>query len=437
MSLSRRKILATTALGAASVPLAAPAFAKGGKGKGKGKPGKDKQVITGAQLQADDDWSALRGTKLGVITNPTGVLHDLTHIVDSMKEAGLDIVGIFGPEHGFRGTAQAGDAEGTSIDPRTGYTIYDFYGTNPGKMAEMLKEAGVETIVFDIQDAGSRFYTYIWTMYYAMQAAVSIGAKFVVLDRPNPVGGQAYGPMMTPPFKTFVGAAEVTQQHGMTLGEAARFLDAECIEADAGGRLGEKLTVIEMQGWRREMRFEDTGLHWVLPSPNMPTEDTASIYPGTCMFEGTNLSEGRGTTRPFQLVGAPFIDYQWSEALAAKGLAGVLFREAYFQPTFSKHEKKVVGGVDVTVTDPHALDPILAGVHMLVEAKRLYPEFAWRKDSWDKERPYWIDKLTGSERLRTMIDGGASAEEVVGAWQAELRKFRAQRNKYLIYPGKR
>lgn len=433
MSLSRRNILAASAAGAATVPLAMPAF---GAPQGPGHGGPRRRVKTAAQIQAESGWEALKGTKLGVITNPTGVLHDLTHIVDSMKEAGLDIVGIFGPEHGFRGTAQAGDAEGETIDPRTGYTIYDFYGSDPDEMAETLEEAGVETLVFDIQDAGSRFYTYIWTMYYAMQAAAKIGARYVVLDRPNPVGGQAHGPIMKPDYKTFVGAAEVAQQHGLTLGEAAKLLEGEFLERDAGATLPD-LTVLEMEGWRRDMRFADTGLGWVAPSPNMPTPDTASVYPGTCLFEGTNLSEGRGTTRPFQFVGAPFMDYEWSEALAAKDLDGVLFRESYFTPTFSKFADEVCAGVDVTVMDPDKVDGVAVGIHMLAEAKNLYGDFAWREDDWDTKNPFWIDKLTGSDQVRTMLDGGSSAEEVIAAWQSDLRSFRSMRNKYLIYPGRR
>lgn len=433
MNLSRRTIFAASAAGAAAVPLAAaPALADNGR-----KKGRRDTVVTGAQRQANANWRALRGTKLGVLTNPTGVLADLTHIVDDMKASGVEIAGIFGPEHGFRGTAQAGGSEGTFTDPRTGYTVYDTYGASISKLADMFTQSGIKTLVFDIQDVGARFYTYIWTMYNAMRAAVQTGVQFMVLDRPNPVGGQAYGPLMTEEFTTFVGAEAIVQQHGMTVGELAKFLDAEILPTDTGGRRLAKLTVIEMTGWRREMRFEDTGLHWVLPSPNMPTPDTALVYPGTCMFEGTLMSEGRGTTRPFQLVGAPYVDHRWAEALAARNLPGVLFREAYFSPTFSKHSGKVCGGVDVTITDASAYEPIPVGVHMLVEAKRLYPDFAWRQDAWDTARPYWIDKLTGSTRLRSMIDQGASASAVIAAWRDELHRFRAQRNKYLIYPGRR
>ena len=298
----------------------------------------------------------------------------------------------------------------------------------------MFRTAGVDTVVFDIQDAGARFYTYIWTMYTAMKAAVQTGARFVVLDRPNPIGGTARGPMMTTAYTSGVGAKEIVQAHGMTVGELARFFDGEFLEAEVGGRLAE-LEVIEMSGWRRDMPYAATGLPWVMPSPNMPTPDTALVYPGTGMFEGTSLSEGRGTTRPFELVGAPFVDYRWAERLSALDLSGVGFREAYFNPTFSKHQGKVCGGVQVHITDPRTFDPMRVGVEMLVAAKALYADFAWRKDSWDAARPYWIDKLTGSTRLRDQITAGASGDEVVGAWEAELATFDARRQQYLIYRG--
>jgi uncharacterized protein YbbC (DUF1343 family) len=271
-------------------------------------------------------------------------------------------------------------------------------------------------------------------MYTAMQAAVAVGARFVVLDRPNPIGGTAFGPMMTSAWTSGVGAKEIVQAHGMTVGELARYFDAEFLPEDAGGRLHE-LTVVEVKGWRRDRVFASTDLPWVMPSPNMPTPDTALVYPGTCMFEGTNLSEGRGTTRPFELVGAPFMDYKWAERLAARDIPGVGIREAYFTPTFSKHVGAVCGGVQVHVTDPAALDPVRLGVEMLVAAKALYEDFAWRYDGWDKARPYWIDKLTGSTRLREQITAGASADEVVGAWRDELAAFNARRQQYLLYPG--
>ncbi|MGO4341040.1 exo-beta-N-acetylmuramidase NamZ family protein [Pedococcus sp. 2YAF34] len=450
-NLDRRQLLTAAGAGALALPLgiasattagasttarvpggAGPAGAPAGPAAGSFPR---RPVTTGAERAAADRWSTLAGQKVGVITNPTGILGNLRTIVDEMHEAGtVDIVGVFGPEHGFRGTAQAGGSEGTSTDPRTGLTVYDAYGAGVSKLTELFRTAGVETVVFDIQDAGARFYTYIWTMYTAMRAAVATGARFVVLDRPNPLGGKAYGPMMTTAYTSGVGAKEIVQAHGMTVGELARYFDGEFLTADAGNRL-EELSVVEVGGWRRDVTFAATGLPWVMPSPNMPTPDTALVYPGTGMFEGTNLSEGRGTTRPFELVGAPYVDYRWAERLAALDLPGVGFREAYFTPTFSKHVNTVCGGVQVHVTDPSAIDPMRVGVEMLVAAKKLYPEFAWRYDSYDPARPYWVDKLSGSTRLREQVTAGASADEVVGAWRDELAAFDRRRQQYLLYRG--
>jgi uncharacterized protein YbbC (DUF1343 family) len=434
---NRRQLLTAAGAGALAVPFAAagaragePATTAGTAASG-GLPAR--KVTTGAEREAANGWATLAGQKVGIITNATGILTNLRTIVDEMHEAGtVDIVGVFGPEHGFRGTAQAGDSEGTHTDPRTGLTVYDAYGANAAKMEQLFRTAGVETVVFDIQDAGARFYTYIWTMYTAMRAAVATGARFVVLDRPNPTGGTARGPMMTTAYTSGVGAKEIVQAHGMTVGELARFFDAELLPADAGGRVSE-LSVVEVRGWRRDMPYAATGLPWVMPSPNMPTPDTALVYPGTGMFEGTNLSEGRGTTRPFEHVGAPYVDYRWAETLAAREIPGVGFREAYFTPTFSKHLNKVCGGVQVHITDAAAFDPLRVAVEMLVAAKAIYPDFAWRVDN--DPRPYWIDKLSGSTRLREQVTAGASADEVVGAWAAELAEFNRRRSQYLLYRG--
>jgi uncharacterized protein YbbC (DUF1343 family) len=431
-NLNRRQLLTATGLGALAIPAlhTTSASAAAGPAAYPARP-----VTPGADRAAADGWSVLSGQKVGVITNPTGILGNLRTIVDEMHESGkVDLVAVFGPEHGFRGTAQAGGSEGTFVDPRTGITVYDSYGAGVDKLAGMFRTSGIETVVFDIQDVGSRFYTYIWTMYTAMRAAVQTGLRFVVLDRPNPIGGTARGPMMTTAYTSGVGAKEIVQAHGMTVGELARFFDGEFLTADSGGRLSE-LSVVEVAGWRRDVPYAATGLPWVMPSPNMPTPTTALVYPGTCLFEGTNLSEGRGTTAPFELVGAPFVDHRWAERLVALDLPGTGIREGYFNPTFSKHQGKVCGGVQVHVTDPATFDPIRVGVEMLVAARALYPDFAWRKDTWDAARPYWIDKLTGSTRLREQISAGASGDEVVGAWQEELAEFDRRRQQYLIYQG--
>ena len=439
-NMNRRQLLGAAGLGLAALPLAANSAAAAGPATGAPSAGApvpqpQRAVTTGAERLARSGWAALSGQRVGVVTNPTGILDDLTHVVDSMVSSGdVNVVAVFGPEHGFRGTAQAGDSEGNHVDPRTGVMVYDAYGATATKLAGFYRAANVETVVFDIQDVGARFYTYIWTMYEAMKAAVETGARFVVLDRPNPVGGSARGPMLLPAFTSGVGKKEIVQQHGMTVGELARFFDGEFLLAEVGARLTE-LTVLEVTGWRREQTFADTGLTWVMPSPNMPTPDTALLYPGTGLFEATNLSEGRGTTRPFELIGAPYIDYQWAEALVDRKLPGVEFREAYFTPTFSKNATKVCGGVQIHVTDAAKVEAITVATHMMVEAKRLYAGFGWRLG--DTYAGRWSDLLTGSTRFREMLMAGAPAVEIVGAWREELSDWNRRRHDYLLYPAAR
>ncbi|HEV2782471.1 MAG TPA: DUF1343 domain-containing protein [Actinophytocola sp.] len=420
--MDRRRFLAASALTAAATATtsaAAKAEPDGGERHGG-------RVIPGADVLAAQDWRALAGRRLGVLTNPTGALRDHTHIVDSMVAAGVRPVAAFGPEHGFRGTAQAGGSEGDYLDPRTQIPVYDAYGASADKLAGMFTKAGVDTVVFDIADVGARFYTFIWSMYTAMRAAVATGAAFVVLDRPNPVGGSPHGPMLDPAFASGVGLKPIVQQHGMTIGELARFFDAEFLPADAGGRLS-SLDIVRLRGWRRDELFSATGLAWRLPSPNMPTPTTALVYPGTCLFEGTVLSEGRGTTRPFEIIGAPDLDWRWAERLNELDLPGARFREVYFSPTFSKHVGKVCGGVQVHITDERSFEAIRTAITMIVAARQLYPDkFAWRPDNF-------IDKLSGSDRLRRMVDAGAGVDDVIGAWQQELAAFRRQREPYLIY----
>ncbi|MBE1490533.1 exo-beta-N-acetylmuramidase NamZ family protein [Plantactinospora soyae] len=448
--MQRRRFLASTAavsaLGATAGTLAAgPASARpgtdagamSGDGRGGGS-GHGRGVATGLDVLVDSRFAALSGQKVGVLSNPTGVDAKYRHLVDLMHASGrVRLTAAFGPEHGFRGSAQAGGSEGTGIDARTGVTVYDAYGATQAKWAELITQAGVDTVVFDIQDVGARFYTYIWTLYDSMVAAARLGRRYVVLDRPNPIGGRAYGPMMTTPFTSGVGKKEIVQQHGMTVGELARFYNGEFLPAEAGRSVD--LTVIKCRNWHRTQFAADTGLPWVLPSPNMPTPDTALAYPGTCLFEGVaSMTEGRGTTRPFELIGglAADFDYHWVDRLAARELPGVEFREAYFSPTAAGQKpdllNKLCAGVEVKVVDPARFDPVRTGVAMLVEARK-YPAFAWRADTWDAARPYWIDKLSGSTRLRTMIDAGADVADLVGAWSAELAAFDRRRRPYLLY----
>ncbi|MFF5252161.1 exo-beta-N-acetylmuramidase NamZ domain-containing protein [Streptomyces leeuwenhoekii] len=412
MKLSRRTLLATTAAVAAGT----------GTGTAQAAPSRGGRLRTGFERLAADGYALLDGERVGVVTNPTGVTRDVRHIVDVMHaDDRVDLVAVFGPEHGFRGTAQAGGSEGRHDDPATGLPVYDTYLKSGRPLADVFTASGVDTVVFDIQDVGARFYTYIWTLYDCMEAALLAGKRFVVLDRPNPVTGRAaLGPVLHEEFATFVGRRPIAQAHGMTVAELARLFNGEFLTAPV------PLETVRMSGWRRSDFYDASGLPWVPPSPNMPTPDTALVYPGTCLFEGTNLSEGRGTTRPFELLGAEGIDGRWAAAAGAEDLPGVRLREAYFTPTFSKFQGRTVGGVQLHVHDRAAFDPVRTGIALLVTARRVWSGFAWRSDNW-------IDKLTGSARVRTMIDAGAGTDAVVAAWQEELAAFRRTRAQYLLY----
>ncbi|MGW3496195.1 exo-beta-N-acetylmuramidase NamZ family protein [Streptomyces sp. NPDC001020] len=414
MKLSRRSLFATTAAVAASTVPAAQAKAAP---EGRGRP-----LNTGFERLAADGYARLDGQRVGIVTNPTGITRDVRHIVDVMHaDRRVNLVAVFGPEHGFRGTAQAGGSEGRYDDPATGLPVYDTYLKSGQPLADIFTASGVDTVVFDIQDAGARFYTYIWTLYDCMEAAALAGKRFVVLDRPNPVTGrEALGPVLHPEFATFVGRQPISQAHGMTVAELARLFNGEFLTRPV------RLETVPMTGWNRSQFFDASGLPWVPPSPNMPTPETALVYSGTCLFEGTNLSEGRGTTRPFELLGAEGIDGRWAEAAGALGLPGVRFREAYFAPTFSKFQGRTVGGVQIHVHDRAAYDPVRTGIALLVTAKQVWSGFAWRSDNW-------IDKLTGSTRVRTMIDAGADTDAVVAGWREELAAFRKVRKGYLLY----
>jgi uncharacterized protein YbbC (DUF1343 family) len=420
MSLSRRALLSSaTATAAALTAGSAPAAAGPADGP---ETGGGRRLRTGFERLAADGYAVLDGERVGVVTNPTGITREVTHIVDVMHaDDRVDLIAVFGPEHGFRGTAQAGGSEGRYDDPATGLPVYDTYLKSGQPLADVFTASGVDTVVFDIQDAGARFYTYIWTMYDCMEAARRAGKRFVVLDRPNPVTGRAAtGPVLHKEFATFVGREPIAQAHGMTVAELALLFNEEFLDRPV------PLDTVLMSGWRRSDFYDDSGLPWVPPSPNMPTPDTALVYSGTCLFEGTNLSEGRGTTRPFELLGAEGIDRRWAEEAGRLDLPGVRFREAYFAPTFSKFQGKTVGGVQLHVHDRAAFDPVRTGIGLLVTAKKVWSGFAWRSDNW-------IDKLTGSARVRTMIDAGASTDEVVAGWREELAAFRRLRKEYLLY----
>lgn len=415
-----------------AVALAAVLGSAGLRARGEEKP----SVRTGIEGLLESRLSMLEGRRVGIITNPTGVLPDLTHDLDALVRAGVKVVAAFGPEHGVRGSLQAGEEDTeVTVDPRTGVRVFPLYGKNREAIAATFREAGVDVVLYDIQDAGSRCYTYVWTMSDAMEAAAILGLPMVVLDRPNPIGGVAVeGPVLEPRFASFVGRYPIALRHGMTVGELALLFNERFVPAATGGRRV-PLTVVPMEGWRRSMYFDQTGLPWVMPSPNMPTLETALVYPGQVLFEGTSLSEGRGTARPFELFGAPFVAAsRLVDRLNALGLPGVRFREAYFTPTFSKFQGENVAGFQVHVTDRERYRPVETAVAALAILRlETAGRFEWRASGSGTSRRYFIDLLAGTDRVRTMLDAGKETAEIVASWQPALADFQRLRERYLLY----
>ncbi|WP_211658851.1 exo-beta-N-acetylmuramidase NamZ family protein [Phytoactinopolyspora halophila] len=351
------------------------------------------------------------GERLGLITNYTGALPDLGRNIEALLASGVPLTALFGPEHGLHGTAQAGASETGARDPESGLPLYDTYQRSGRDLDELVASSGVDCLLFDIQDIGTRFYTYVWTMYDLMVTAARLDLRFVVLDRPNPITGRnPEGPFLDAAYSSFVGRHSIPIRHGLTAGELARYLNRTAVPDDAGRPAD--LDVVTMSGWQRSMHIDDTGLPWVMPSVNIPTPDTALVYPGTGLFEGTNLSEGRGTTRPFELIGAPYVDGRWAGALNERELPGARFRDVRFTPTFHKHAHELVRGVQVYITDRFQFRPVHTAVVMLHTLAQLYPgDFGWREPTAGGSRAYFIDLLWGSGTLRATIDAGDDPEQ--------------------------
>ncbi len=381
------------------------------------------RVVPGLDVLLGPKRGLLAGKRVGLITNPTGVTVKLESAINRMAQArDFKLAALFGPEHGVRGDAQAGAAVADRMDARTGLPAYSLYGTTRKPTPAML--AGLDVLVFDIQDIGARFYTYPWTLALVMQAAREAGMGVIVADRPNPIGGiRVEGPVLDPALASFVGAYPIPIRHGMTLGELALMMNT-----DFG--IGCDLTVVTCTNWRRPDDATQTGLPWVPPSPNMPTIDTAFIYPGTCLIEGTNLSEGRGTTKPFELIGAPFIDaHGLADRLNQRNLAGAHFRPAWFTPSFSKFQGQLCAGVQVHITDRAAFAPVDAGIAILLEVARHHG-----KDfSFLPGNPPFFDKLAGVSWLREAITAGESLDAIKTHWQPELAAFKLKRARRLLY----
>ncbi|MEM1128287.1 MAG: DUF1343 domain-containing protein [Bacteroidota bacterium] len=385
----------------------------------------------GAKVLADRGFDLLAGQRVGLIVNHTAVI-DTVHLIDRVAaHPDVTLTALFGPEHGLRGTADAGEKVDDGLDDRTGVPVYSLYGATRKPAPESLE--GLDVLVFDIQDIGARFYTYISTMGLSMQAAAEAGLPFVVLDRPNPLGGtQVDGFVLEPAHTSFVGQYPIPIQHGMTVGELAQMIQGE---GWLPGLDSLDLRVVPVAGWQRAQRWPDTGLSWIPPSPNIPDFETALVYPGTCFFEATAASEGRGTYAPFVQVGAPWAE---AEALArtlnAQDLPGVTFEAASFTPasiggmaSSPKLQGEAVQGVRLRVTDAATFRPVVAGLHVLDTFAREAGEGAFLT------RPDWLTRLAGTERLGLMMDEGRSVEAIVAAWADETERFLADRQPYLLY----
>ena len=381
-------------------------------------------IETGLARLVSEGGGLLAGRRVGLVTHPAAVMPDLSSSLDALLGAGVRPTALFGPEHGFDGSVA--DGEGDAHDRRTGLPVFSLYGANREPTADML--AGVDVLVFDVQDVGARFYTFISTLYHVLAAAGRYGRSVVVLDRPNPIDGVIVeGPLVVSGLESFVSIAPIPIRHGMTVGELARYFNSEYdLDAD--------LAVVEMRGWRRAMWFDETGLPWVPLSPGMPQLSTAIVYPGMCFIEGTNLSEGRGTALPFEVVGAPWLDGDaLAQALNRLELPGVRFRPTHFMPSVSKHAGQACQGVQVHVIDRDAFRPVETGLHVVAACRALAPDsFEFLTSSWEGLPPHF-DLLTGDAAIREGLLAGASVADLAGGWPALAAAFIEARQPYLCY----
>jgi uncharacterized protein YbbC (DUF1343 family) len=389
-------------------------------------------VRTGLEVAASRSFDGLRGKRVGAICNPTAVDREFRHLADLLRAApGVTLAALFGPEHGVRGAAQDMIGVDSSRDPKTGVPVFSLYGKTFDSLSPTPESLqGLDALVFDVQDVGSRYYTFVYTMALCMKAAAKANVSFVVLDRPNPIGlDQLEGNLVRDGFGSFVGLFPLPNRHGMTAGELARYFNEE-------HAFGCDLTVVACEGLTRSMYWDDTGLPWIPPSPNMPTVDTALVYPGGCLYEGTNLSEGRGTTRPFELFGAPYLEPEaYAAALNAEGLPGVKFRPTYFRPTFHKHAGQDCGGVMVHVTDRRSFLPLRTGVAAVLHAHRLGgAQFKWRTEPYEfVDKVLAIDLLFGTDSVRLAIEAGKPLSACLDGFDVDLAQFRPRRAKHLLY----
>ena len=388
------------------------------------------KVFLGLETLLQDGRRFLSGARIGLVCNQASINHGYQHAADLLHQhSEFDLRALFGPQHGIRGDVQDNMIETQhGIDRKTGLPVHSLYSETREPTDAMLQD--VDVIVFDMQDVGCRIYTFVYTMANCMRAAKRLGKKVIVCDRPNPINGVGVsGNVLEPEYASFVGQFPLPTRHGMTVAELAlMFNDHFKIQCE--------LEVITMKGWRRELWHDETDARWVLPSPNMPSLDSATVFPGTVHFEGTQLSEGRGTTRPFELIGAPYIDPDdYASELNNLGLAGVFFRSCVFQPTFQKHAGISCGGVQIHVTNRELFEPVLAGIAMVKLAYDMYPDhFRWKDPPYEyvyHKNPF--DVIAGTRHIRDAIEQGTELQAIEDNWKGPLTDFRATRERYLLY----
>ena len=383
-------------------------------------------IATGLDVFLSEQLELVSRRRVGLVTNPTGVTRDLRSNVDALRDTGVNLVALFGPEHGFSAAAADATPVDSGHDARTHLPVHSLYGNIRKPTTDML--ASLDVLLFDLQDAGVRFYTYTTTLALILEACAENHIPLIVLDRPNPINGVIIeGAMLEPGLQSFIGHGPLPVRYGMTLGELARFYNHEL-------NINAQLHVIELRGWRREMWFDETGLTWVSPSPGIPQFATTITYPGMCFIEGTNLSEGRGTALPFEIVGAPFLDgYALAESLNDLKLAGVRFRPIAFTPSASKHAGIECYGVQVHVTDRNAFRPVIVGLHIITACRALAPnQVEFFSTSWEGKPPH-LDLLTGDARVREGLSTNQPTNTLTFPWANELLQFNETRKRYLLY----
>jgi uncharacterized protein YbbC (DUF1343 family) len=387
-------------------------------------------IALGIDRLLDTDRGLIHGRRVGVVCNPASIDSAFRHTADRLvQDPEVTVAALFGPQHGFRSDVQDNMIETPhGSDKRRQVPIYSLYSETREPSAQMLRD--IDVLVIDLQDVGTRVYTYIYTMANCMRAAARHGVRVVVCDRPNPIGGEAVeGNLLQPAYASFVGQFPIPLRHGMTIGELARLFNDRF-------HIGAALDVVPLGGWRRSMYHDATGVPWVIPSPNLPTLDSAIVYPGAVLFEGTRLSEGRGTTRPFELIGAPWIDGdRLADAMNGLGLPGVHFRPAFFEPTFQKHAKETCGGCQIHVLDRQKFRPVQTAVQLMAEFRRQDPaRFPWREPPYEYEHDKEpIDILYGSDQLRLTLDAAGDVDALVSSWEPDEAGFRRTREPFLLY----